>query len=253
MSELVQARAVISAAGEEKAITAAESDGSGWSWGPGTTKWELNGFPLNTNTVTDEPEGTGDGIYSIHGGSGDFIWEPDGMDEQHHVLCRRSVNDAATDSYLMNFAATGCPSDPPKDHLFTLRWDSQFQCEDFWNSLKGLNDFNAIKAMVEQQVANGAVEQQQELDVYDNEDACNPVATLARSSDCGQIFAASDFKIIGVASSAGDVAGSCETCGNDAVSCPSPSPPPPSPASPGNSTLKLGGSAQTAEDTGANV
>ena len=257
LSELVQARAVISAAGEEKAITAAESDGSGWSWGPGTTKWESDGFPLNTNTVIGTPGGTDDGVYLLHGGSGDIdddsVWEAEHKDDEHHVLCRRSASDAVTDSYLMNYAVTGCPSDPPKDHLYTLRWDSQFQCEDFWNSLKGLDDLNAIKAMVEQQVANGAVEQQQELDVYDNEDACNPVATLARSSDCGQIFAALDYKIIGVASSAGDVAGSCETCGNDAVSCPSPSPPPPSPASPGNSTLKLGGSAQTAEDTGANV
>ena len=181
---------------------------------------------------------------------------------------------AATDSYIMYFAATGCPDVPP--HLNTLRRASQLKCEADWNSLKGLDDFNAIKAMMEQYGANGAIVDYHELSVLHGR--CISVAdlamsggNLAMSTDCGQIFSASEFKIIGVESSAGDVAGSCETCGNDAASCPppppSPTPPassaseddpslPPSPASSASEddpSLKLGGSAQQAEDTGANV
>ena len=171
---------------------------------------------------------------------------------------------AATDSYIMYFAATGCPDVPP--HLNTLRRASQLKCEADWNSLKGLDDFNAIKAMIEQHEANGVIVDYHELSVLHG--PCNPVAALTMSSDCGQIFSASEFKIIGVESSAGDVAGSCETCGNDAASCPPPPPspplphsppPPPSPTPPASSaseddpSLKLGGSAQQAEDTGANV
>ena len=52
-TELASARDVIAAAGIEKAITAAVSDGMGWSWGPGMPKWTAAGFPMNTGEVTD--------------------------------------------------------------------------------------------------------------------------------------------------------------------------------------------------------
>ena len=171
-------------------------------------------------------------------------------------------------------------------NLNTLRRASQLQCEADWNSLKGLDDFNAIKAMMEQHGANGAIVDYHELGPLDGR--CISMADLASgpdpgpgsgtgsdsgagsylamSTDCGQIFSASEFKIIGVASSAVDVAGSCETCGNDAASCPRyPAPPPPAPPSPASSPPpspasqaseddpSRGKSAQQAEDTGVNV
>ena len=64
-SELAAARAAISAAGVEKAITSASSDGSGWAW-HGTERWEEGGFPLNTGQVTDQREGMAAHIYSLH-------------------------------------------------------------------------------------------------------------------------------------------------------------------------------------------
>ena len=168
---------------------------------------------------------------------------------------------AATDSYIMYFGATGCPGVPM--NLNTLRRASQLQCEADWNSLKGLDDFNAIKAMIKQHEDNGAIVDYHELSVLHG--PCNSVAAMM-SSGCGQIFSASEFKIIGVESSAGDVAGSCETCGNDAASCPRyPAPPPPAPPSPASSPPpspasqaseddpSRGKSAQQAEDTGVNV
>ena len=57
-SELAMARAAISAAGVEKAITSASSDGSGWAW-HGTERWEEGGFPLNTGQVPDARGGGG--------------------------------------------------------------------------------------------------------------------------------------------------------------------------------------------------
>ena len=59
-SELAMARAAISAAGVEKAITSASSDGSGWAW-HGTERWEEGGFPLNTGQVTDQRAGMAGG------------------------------------------------------------------------------------------------------------------------------------------------------------------------------------------------
>ena len=85
-SELAMARAAISAAGVEKAITSASSDGPGWAW-HGTERWEEGGFPLNTGQVTDQREGMADGIYSLHRSESDFVWDADGRGERHPVLC----------------------------------------------------------------------------------------------------------------------------------------------------------------------
>ena len=63
-SELAAASAAMSAAGVQKAITSASSDGSGWAW-HGTERWEESGFPLNTGQVTDQREGMADHIYSL--------------------------------------------------------------------------------------------------------------------------------------------------------------------------------------------
>ena len=86
-SELAMARAAISAAGVEKAITSASSDGSGWAW-HGTERWEEGGFPLNTGQVTDQRAGMAGHIYSLHRSEDDFVWDADGRDERHPVLCR---------------------------------------------------------------------------------------------------------------------------------------------------------------------
>ena len=86
-SELATARAAISAAGVEKAITSASSDGSGWAW-HGTERWEEGGFPLNTGQVTDQREGAAGHIYSLHRSESDFVWDADGRGERHPVLCR---------------------------------------------------------------------------------------------------------------------------------------------------------------------
>ena len=86
-SELAAARAAISAAGVEKAITSASSDGSGWAW-HGTERWEEGGFPLNTGQVTDQREGLAGHIYSLHRSESDFVWDADGRGERHPVLCR---------------------------------------------------------------------------------------------------------------------------------------------------------------------
>ena len=88
-SELAAARAAISAAGVEKAITSASSDGSGWAW-HGTERWEESGFPLNTGQVTDQRQGMAGHIYSLHRSEDDFVWDADGRDERHPVLCRLS-------------------------------------------------------------------------------------------------------------------------------------------------------------------
>ena len=90
-SELAEARAAISAAGVEKAITSASSDGSGWAW-HGTERWggrwEEGGFPLNTGQVTDNREGAAGHIYSLHRNESNFVWDADGRGERHPVLCR---------------------------------------------------------------------------------------------------------------------------------------------------------------------
>ena len=86
-SELAEARAAISAAGVEKAITSASSDGSGWAW-HGTERWEEGGFPLNTGQVTDTREGAAGHIYSLHRSQSNFVWDADGRGERHPVLCR---------------------------------------------------------------------------------------------------------------------------------------------------------------------
>ena len=88
-SELAAARAAISAAGVEKAITSASSDGSGWAW-HGTERWEEGGFPLNTGQVTDQREGMAGSTYSLHRSESDFVWDADGRGERHPVLCRLS-------------------------------------------------------------------------------------------------------------------------------------------------------------------
>ena len=85
-SELAAARAAISAAGVEKAITSASSDGSGWAW-HGTERWEESGFPLNTGQVTDQRQGMADHIYSLHRSEDAFVWDADGRGERHPVLC----------------------------------------------------------------------------------------------------------------------------------------------------------------------
>jgi len=57
--ELATARAAISAANVDKAITAAISDSQqpiGWTW-HGTERWTATGFPMNTGQVTDCPSG----------------------------------------------------------------------------------------------------------------------------------------------------------------------------------------------------
>ena len=67
------------------------SDGSGWSW-HGTDRWEEDGFPLNTGEVEDRRNGTGRDIYSLHrSGDGSIVWDADGHDERHRVLCRRTL------------------------------------------------------------------------------------------------------------------------------------------------------------------
>ena len=88
--ELAQARAAISAAGVTKAITAAVSDGSGWAW-HGTDRWVEGGFPLSTGQVTDQREGHGVWMYSLHRSEDDFVWDADGMMERHPALCRRGA------------------------------------------------------------------------------------------------------------------------------------------------------------------
>ena len=109
-SELAAARAAISAAGVEKAITSASSDGSGWAW-HGTERWEEGGFPLNTGQVTDQREGMAGHIYSLHRSEDGFVWDADGRDERHPVLCRLS------------------PPPPSQFTLFTvqLSWDAAQQ------------------------------------------------------------------------------------------------------------------------------
>ena len=86
-SELAAARAAISAAGVEKAITSASSDGSGWAW-HGKERWEEGGFPLNTGQVTDAREGEAGHTYSLHRSEDGFVWDADRRDERHPVLCR---------------------------------------------------------------------------------------------------------------------------------------------------------------------
>ena len=89
-AELTTARDVIAAAGIEKAITAAESTSTGWTW-HGTDSWESNEFPLNTGDVTDARDcSDGNLVYSLHGSGDSFVWDADGKTEMHPVLCRAS-------------------------------------------------------------------------------------------------------------------------------------------------------------------
>jgi len=89
-AELSDARAAIAAADVEKAITAALSNGSGWSW-HGMDRWEEDGFPLNTGDVEDQRNGTGHDVYSLHRSGDALVWDADGQDERHRVLCRRTL------------------------------------------------------------------------------------------------------------------------------------------------------------------
>ena len=47
-----------------------------------------DGFPLNTGQVTDQRAGMVGGIYSLHRTADSFVWDADGADESHRVLCR---------------------------------------------------------------------------------------------------------------------------------------------------------------------
>ena len=109
-SELAAARAAISAAGVEKAITSASSDGSGWAW-HGTERWEESGFPLNTGQVTDQRQGMADHIYSLHRSEDAFVWDADGRGERHPVLCRGGGGDECGSEDYCTIEGLGCPED----------------------------------------------------------------------------------------------------------------------------------------------
>jgi hypothetical protein len=95
--ELAAARGAIQAAGVEKAITAAQSDGNGWTW-HGEETWDAAGFPLNTGRVIDQVAGLFGHIYSLHKTDDDFVWDADGELEEHRVLCRRNPPPAPSPS-----------------------------------------------------------------------------------------------------------------------------------------------------------
>ena len=113
-SELAAARAAISAAGVEKAMTSASSDGSGWAW-HGTERWEEGGFPLNTGQVTDAREGEAGHIYSLHRSEDGFVWDADRRDERHPVLCRlpdAGHDHGGTDAQMCPITRSFCTSSP---------------------------------------------------------------------------------------------------------------------------------------------
>jgi len=88
--ELASARSAISFAGAEKAITSARSYGVGWAWyGSGYAEpWYEGQFPLNTGQVEDQRSGMSNGMYSLHRSEDNFVWDADGVTEEHRVLCR---------------------------------------------------------------------------------------------------------------------------------------------------------------------
>ena len=134
-SELATARAAISAAGVEKAITSASSDGSGWAW-HGTERWEEGGFPLNTGQVTDAREGEAGHIYSLHRSEDGFVWDADRRDERHRVLCR---------AFPPQPAGTTIEEKPAKQFKITVKFAGTVETFDTDNYEKGIRKILACE------------------------------------------------------------------------------------------------------------
>ena len=78
---------------------------NGWSW-RGGERWTDDGFPLNTGLVTDQPDGLGENVYSLHRTDDSFAWDADGADESHRVLCRDWIHSSPhTHKIAIRFAA----------------------------------------------------------------------------------------------------------------------------------------------------
>ena len=88
-----------------KAITSASSNGDGWRW-RGGERWTDDGFPLNTGQVTDQRDGLGQYVYSLHPTDDSFVWDAGLADESHRVLCRDWIHSSPhTHKIAIRFAA----------------------------------------------------------------------------------------------------------------------------------------------------
>ena len=127
-AELASARATIAAAGVEKAIVGAESDGNGWTW-LGSTRWDTSGFPLNTGQVIDQQSGAAVHVYSLHG-EGTFVWDAGGRSEEHPVLCRMagvSATLSSSECRVRVYESVGCNCDPSADYCVDGMFDGSPQ------------------------------------------------------------------------------------------------------------------------------
>ena len=125
---LASARATIAAAGVEKAIVGAESDGNGWTW-LGSTRWDTSGFPLNTGQVIDQQSGAAVHVYSLHG-EGTFVWDAGGRSEEHPVLCRMagvSATLSSSECRVRVYESVGCNCDPSADYCVDGMFDGSPQ------------------------------------------------------------------------------------------------------------------------------
>ena len=125
---LASARATIAAAGVEKAIVGAESDGNGWTW-LGSTRWDTSGFPLNTGQVIDQQSGAAVHVYSLHG-EGTFVWDAGGRSEEHPVLCRVagvSATLSSSECRVRVYESVGCNCDPSADYCVDGMFDGSPQ------------------------------------------------------------------------------------------------------------------------------